>query len=136
MPSRHITTEIIIRSNQKCDAIVSEIVNDDVGLYRKEDDGDAQYYLCIDPIPKESAEETVLSLCELIEGLSEGGRSEWKSAISREFYMGFEVSLSSLPFYHEHFKPSTLARVSALDTELGFALYPEEVESKSAPDEN
>ena len=126
--SRHITTEIIIKSDSKCDALVAELVNDDVGFTICPSDDIGKWYLCIDPIPKKTANLTLQLLCSSIKTLSSEARKDWDSALYREFFIGYEVS-SKDHCMTEHLTQDTVSRCSDVAAGIGIALYPRDTEN-------
>ncbi|MGJ8674284.1 hypothetical protein, partial [Rubritalea sp.] len=126
--SRYITTEIIIKSDSKCDALVAELVNDDVGFYIQASHDIGKWYLCIDPIPMKTVNLTLQLLCSSIENLSSEARGDWDSALYREFYIGYEVS----PKDHcviERISQESVGLCSKICAGIGIAMYPRNSEN-------
>lgn len=127
--SYHITTEIIIQSHTKCEALTTALVDDHTGFYIQPSAEVGDWYLCFDPVPYETADETILELCNRIQSLDPAARKEWDDALHREFYIGYEISPST-PCLQEFFSPKTLDKVRQLHATIGLAMYP----TSEAPD--
>jgi hypothetical protein len=131
MEVRYLNTDLEIESKGDLSKIVTEFGEDVLVLHHGEIRG-YQHASFEIAGSRSGADETINSLCELVEQLPQEVREIWNECCSRVFDVGYESGTS--PNFRSEIRASTIQRVAEIGAGIVITIYPlSEKETASQP---
>lgn len=121
--SYYNSTEIIIKSDSRCELLVEELMSDETAHYIIPSHDIGKWYICIAPTMGSNPEKSIESICASIENLTEEAQTEWKESIFKEFYIGYRISQDT-PHIDGKLSHKIIQRIAKLGAGISIAMYP------------
>ncbi len=121
MITKFVSVEVVLHTNDESLDWIAWFETKD-NFVTKTAGTDANWYIYFAPLPEQTPDMTIRSLCKEIESLPENIKVFWKRAMRREFLVGYHAG-NEWPAHIDILSPETLQNVTRLQAAISLAIY-------------